>query len=56
MTSVILIKYLLLSLMWTFGVLLYFVYKSIDPTTKRMLFCFAPWIPLFLYFMFFWWG
>ena len=56
MTSLLIIKALVLSFVWTLGSFTYFVTREDSPTTKRLLIIFAPWIAMLSYFLLFYWG
>lgn len=56
MMDVLIVKYLIISGMWTLGCIMRFMYIDVDPSAKNMSIALAPWIPIFLYFLFFWWG
>jgi hypothetical protein len=56
MISLLILKTVVLSFVWTVGSFMYFVTREDNPTTKRVLIIFAPWISMLSYFLFFYWG
>ena len=55
MSDVLLIKIIVAAAAWTFGWIGYFSTTGSDPHIKNIAIVFAPWIIMFVYFMFFWW-
>lgn len=56
MTSLLIIKALVLSFAWTIGSLIFFASRLDDPTPRRVLIMFAPWLGMIGYFIIFYWG
>ena len=56
MISLLVLKYVLVSVVWFFGWIAYFLNRNLDPTGKRMAIVFAPIIVPFVYFFLFYWG
>lgn len=56
MTEVIIVKFFIVSVIWTGCWLARFTYLGAEPSRKNLLIVFAPWIILVLYFLIFWWG
>jgi len=54
--SVLILKLLLASALWTFGWTMRFIYTGADPNFKNMIFLLWPWILMILYVFIFWWG
>lgn len=56
MESVIILKVLLASAIWSVAWLTRFTYTGAIPNTKNMLIVLGPWILITIYFFLFWWG
>ncbi len=54
--SVIFLKVILASAIWTLFWLMRFTVNNAEPNGRRLAIVFAPWIVMFLYVFLFWWG
>jgi hypothetical protein len=54
--SILMLKLLLASFVWTIGWTMRFTYTGAEPTRKNLTIALCPWILIFLYFFLFWWG
>jgi hypothetical protein len=54
--SVLILKLMLASSIWTIGWVFRFAYTGAEPNRKNLLIAFGPWILMLVYFFLFWWG
>lgn len=56
MIDVLVVKYVIVSFVWSIGLVSYFARINADINAKNVSIVFAPWILAMLYFLLFWWG
>ena len=56
MSEIIFLKSILVSFIWTIGWIIRFTIKYAEPTFKNISILAFPWVCIFVYIIFFWWG